>query len=190
MNRIEIINLLIKKNNYKSYLEIGCQSDVCFSSIKCENKVGVDPQSGGTFRGTSDDFFKQNTGKFDVIFIDGLHYAHQVLSDIKNSLLVLNEGGIIVCHDMLPTSEESQRVPRETKVWYGNCWKAFFHLRSNKDLAMFTIDTDCGCGIIKKGKQAPLPKVELATLTYTDFEMYKHTYMSIVSVDQFKQMCL
>ena len=55
--RFDIINKLINSKKFKSYLEIGFQSDVNFSKIKIENKVGVDPQSGGTLRMTSDEFF-------------------------------------------------------------------------------------------------------------------------------------
>ena len=89
--RFDIINKLINSKKFKSYLEIGCQSDVNFSKIKIENKVGVDPQSGGTLRMTSDEFFSQNKDTFDLIFIDGLHIHEQVLKDIDNSLNVLNE---------------------------------------------------------------------------------------------------
>ena len=35
--------ILNYSKKFKSYLEIGCQSDVNFSKIKIENKVGVDP---------------------------------------------------------------------------------------------------------------------------------------------------
>ena len=36
--------------------------------IIIENKVGVDPVSGGTVRKTSDQFFKLNNDNFDCIF--------------------------------------------------------------------------------------------------------------------------
>ena len=50
----------INKQNYKSYLEIGCDNDENFSRISIENKIGVDPSKGGTLRMTSDEFFKIN----------------------------------------------------------------------------------------------------------------------------------
>ena len=59
-SRIEIIQKIILKQNYKNYLEIGCDNNENFSQISIENKVGVDPLKGGTLRMTSDEFFKEN----------------------------------------------------------------------------------------------------------------------------------
>ena len=51
---------------------------------------------------TSDDFFRDNKEKFDLIFIDGLHETNQVDRDIENSLKFINKGGTILLHDCLP----------------------------------------------------------------------------------------
>ena len=55
--RFSIINKIIVQQNYSSYLEIGCFKDENFKEIKINEKVGVDPVSGGTIRDTSDNFF-------------------------------------------------------------------------------------------------------------------------------------
>ena len=52
---------------------------------------------------TSDEFFAQNEGSFDVVFIDGLHEYAQVRADAINALAVLSERGyialfMICCH--------------------------------------------------------------------------------------------
>ena len=101
-SRHQIIQETIIRKNYKSYLEIGCDEDQLFSKIKIEMKIGVDPVSGGNVRDTSDNFFRRNHNKFDIIFIDGLHEYKQVKKDIKNSLLFLNENGVIFLHDCMP----------------------------------------------------------------------------------------
>ena len=85
-SRHNVIQDTIFRKKYKSYLEIGCFDDEVFSKIEIESKVGVDPEKGGTIRDTSDNFFKFNKTKFDIIFLDGLHHYHQVKKDIKNSL--------------------------------------------------------------------------------------------------------
>jgi predicted O-methyltransferase YrrM len=72
-HRLEIIQNIIISKNYKKYLEIGCDKDQIFSNILIDFKIGVDPVQGGNVRKTSDDFFKNNLDKFDIIFIDGLH---------------------------------------------------------------------------------------------------------------------
>lgn len=41
--RWDIINHLIKKNNYKSYLEIGYYKGWSFDRVECERKIAVDP---------------------------------------------------------------------------------------------------------------------------------------------------
>ena len=84
-HRWDLIEYLIKKNNYSDYLEIGCDQDQLFSKIRINNKKGVDPVSGGNIRKTSDDFFQANDEMFDIIFIDGLHtvsYTHLTLPTI------------------------------------------------------------------------------------------------------------
>ena len=85
-SRSEIINKLISFKNYHSFLEIGCDNDENFSKINIDNKVGVDPLKGGTLRMTSDEFFKENKNKFDIVFIDGLHTYDQVKKDILKDL--------------------------------------------------------------------------------------------------------
>jgi hypothetical protein len=188
MNRIEIINGLIKKNGYKSYLEIGVQAGHCFSQIVCENKIGVDPDksSAATLHKTSDDFFKDNKETFGIIFIDGLHHADQVEKDILNSLLCLNEGGTIVMHDCLPTTKRMQEIPLQEQVeWTGDTWRAFLAMRmSMPDLEMCVVDCDWGCGIIRKGSQE---LVELPTYaSYEEFQINKKTWMNIITPEQFK----
>ena len=86
-NRIEIIKEIIKLKNYKSYLEIGCFSNELFDQINCENKVGVDPVSGGTIRKTSDNFFKNNTDKFDCFLGQSLDIQNETVSEFLIYLL-------------------------------------------------------------------------------------------------------
>ena len=65
--RYDIIKKIIEKKKYSSYLEIGCFEDETFNKINIDKKVGVDPNSGGNVRLTSDNFFKINN---DFIFAD------------------------------------------------------------------------------------------------------------------------
>ena len=154
MRRTDIIQSLIDKIGAKKYLEVGVSAGENFREIKCDTKVGVDPEPNtpATIHVTSDDFFKTNKEKFDVIFIDGLHHADQVYRDIANALLCLNDDGYIVCHDMNPELEQHQVIPFNGGIWNGDCWKAYVQLRQERDdLAMYVVDTDYGCGVIKKG---------------------------------------
>lgn len=192
MTRWEIIQSLIDKINAKKYLEIGVHNGQTFYKIKVKNKVGVDPDknSRATINLTSDDFFSSNKDIYDVIFIDGLHHADQVEKDIRNSLKSINKNGYIVCHDMLPSSFETQVVPRQQDAWTGDCWKAWVNLRSKEhDLTMRVVNTDHGCGVITYGRQE-LIKLDEEQITYDNFVKNKQDWMNIISIDEFKEIYL
>ncbi len=132
MKRVAVIQHFIDKNNYTKYLEIGIHKGYSFLSIKCKNKIAVDPFfqiNIGTklkwlfkipynfrnnyFEITSDHFFQRkgvflnNFGKIDIVFIDGLHTFEGSLKDALNSLKYLTTNGVIVMHDCYPPNKAS-----------------------------------------------------------------------------------
>jgi hypothetical protein len=199
MNRTEIINFFIEKHKFQRYLEIGVSDGWNIEKVKAIHKDGVDPgpaEGGGplptavNYVMTSDSFFEtiknQNT-TYDFIFIDGLHHSDQVDADIFNSLNALSDGGIIMLHDSLPPSYEHQLVPRMQDSWCGDVWKSIVKLRlSNPNLEIFTIDTDYGCTILKRGKQKIYDKVNIeAALNWNYFIPNKKELINIISVEEF-----
>lgn len=188
MKRYDIINRFIEERGYKSYLEIGVQNGLNFSKIACENKVGVDPDenSPATYHMTSDEYFDTYKNKFDVIFIDGLHEHTQVIRDIINSFDVLNEGGVIICHDMNPTSEDMQKVPRIQKEWTGDCWRAWMYFRiCDAFLEMYVIDTDYGVGVIEEGEQETVKTHKI--INYGMLDSNRKEWLNLISVEEFKK---
>ena len=186
MSRTSIINSIIKQINATKYLEIGISDGNNFKNVQCAYKVGVDPDtaSPATLHLTSDTFFSNNEETFDIIFIDGLHHSDQVERDILNSLNILNENGIILCHDVLPTSYEQQTIPFISGKWTGDVWKAFVKFRQTReDLKMFTIDVEKGIGIIMKGKQELLVINE--ELNYKNFEKRKFEWVELLPLNKF-----
>ena len=185
-----MINYLIKKNNYKDYLEIGCDKNQLFSLVEIENKTGVDPENGGNLRMTSDEFFKNNKKKFDIIFIDGLHIYNQVKIDILNSVKCLNKDGIILVHDCMPQSLSRQAVPRYKSIWNGDVWKAIVDLRQNIDLDIYTCEMDHGIGIIKLQKNSSILKLKkpINQLKFKDYINNYIEYLRVISVKEFKEM--
>ena len=182
--RWNLIQKIIDKKKYKSYLEIGCNDDELFSKIKIKKKIGVDPETGGTHRLISDLFFKKNKKKFDIIFIDGLHHYQQVKKDIKNSLKFLNINGLILLHDCLPESLAIQAVPRYRGRWNGDVWKAIVEFRTKKNLNIFTCRIDQGISIIKKGKNKNIIKLKntnFKKLKFKDFYYHHKKYMNILN---------
>jgi len=154
-NRISLINFAILKFGYDCrYLEIGVFEDTVFNSIPLtlDKKIGVDPFKGGTHRMTSDEFFKNNNLKFDVIYIDGLHTYDQVLKDFINSINSLSDRGMIFIHDILPTKSIYQDSDRKTSVWNGDVWKLGLQLcqEGNFKKNFIISNIDYGVGIYKK----------------------------------------
>jgi len=189
-SRDELINYLIEKSQAKSYLEIGICDGTNHKKIKCSSKVGVDPVSSSncvTHKETSDSFFSKNKKNFDIIFVDGLHVNEQVYRDITNSLKFLNKNGFIVCHDMNPTSELHQQVPRPKgqRQWNGDCWKSWTKLRTERnDLSMYVVDIDWGCGVIKYGTQE-LFETKNETIDYAYLEKNRKKLLNLVTVEEF-----
>jgi len=173
--RWDIINQLIKKYDYQTYLEIGVEDELqCFDKITCKHKEGVDVTGCTTHRMSSDEFFAAFPDKqFDVIFIDGLHREEQVLRDVDNALLVLNQNGTIVLHDCNPPAKKY-----EDPTLCGTVWRAFVRLRMTRcDLEMQTIDVETGVGIIRRGRQKVIPTEK--TLDFDRFLENKKYYLNL-----------
>lgn len=198
MKRTDVINHLVNKHNYKSYLEIGTLAGKCFMEIKIDHKISVDPVKRFSlldYEMTSDDFFNINKENFDIIFIDGLHLEEQCTKDIFNSLSILNPNGTIVIHDCLPPKEEyidPKMAEKVTGPWWGTVFRSIIDLRyKNPELQLHVIDTDCGCGIIKKTPpfQTKYNKVSIEEAkTFNYYINNKSELMNIISVEQFKQL--
>ena len=188
--RWDMIKFLQSKKEFKNYLEIGCDQDQLFSRINIENKIGVDPVSGGNVRKNSDDFFLENKVKFDLVFIDGLHIYEQVKKDIINSLKCLNENGIILVHDCMPDSLSKQAVPRYKMKWNGDVWKAIVDLRQREDLDIFTCEIDQGIGIITKRKNSSILKLNkpAKNLKFKDYYYNYKEYLRIIKLTDFKKI--
>lgn len=177
LTRYDIIQKFIDLRGYKSFLEIGTYRGDTFSRIRCDNKecVDPDPEAHATYCMTSDEFFENHHFKYDLIFIDGLHEHSQVWRDICNSVWSLRDGGLIVMHDCLPTTEEMQEwhnVSQQGKVWTGDTWKAYLKALHSFPYFIYVIDTDFGCGIIDTSKPShtPFKKVDMDGLQWKDFD--------------------
>jgi hypothetical protein len=189
MDRELILNKLIHKNGYKSYLEIGVQSGWLFSRIVCDNKVGVDPVKifdSLTYNMTSDDFFAQNSEKFDIVFIDGLHHHEQVIKDFENSLACLNIDGLILFHDCNPTIEEWQAREPVVSEWTGDCWKAIVQIRQNYDFHILTVNCDYGVGICNPFRYDYRLAPVNCDLTYVNLDINRNQWLNLKSELEFK----
>lgn len=207
MLRYDIINTLIDRNDYQTYLEVGTREpEDCFNRIVCETKHSLDPcfevEADVRYKYTSDDFFSLLEAgkldlpadyKWDIIFIDGLHISTQVDKDIANALNHLSENGSIVMHDCSPETIHHARedfydktTPAEAN-WNGTTWKAFYKYRATRtDLRMAVVDTDWGVGLIQKGNQVCCP-FDNPFYEYNQFAENKKEYLNLISIQEFLQ---
>jgi hypothetical protein len=179
-------------------LEIGVNDGSCIRNIIAKHKDGVDPgvevlnTTDVNYPITSDEFFNLIKGhdiKYDIIFIDGLHHDIQVYKDVINALNHITNQGTIVCHDMNPQWEITQRkqAPNGVGAWNGDCWKAWVKLRGElTDYNMEVVDTDHGVGIIRPGKQTilNLPK-NAFDLDFWYLSDNRKQLLNLISVEEF-----
>lgn len=184
--RTQLINYLIKKRNYQSYLEIGVETGRNFKAIECECKIGVDPNvnSPATHHCTSDHYFANCQEKFDIIFIDGFHHQNQVEKDILNSLNHINQNGTIVVHDCNPPNELSQLVPRQSIEWCGDTWKAFAKFKNEYNLPAYVVNINYGCGIIECNAKPIKISQFNNDLTWEIFNTKKHQLLNLITISQ------
>lgn len=188
MNRYDIINTLIEKYSYKSYLEIGVYSvDRTFDKINTVEKIGVDPKNLNDPRilqMTSDEYFSQipDDKKFDIIFIDGDHYHEQVTVDLKNSLKHLSKNGSIVMHDCAYLEGVTPANPRGTSV----CKSFIYYRMTRPDLSMYVVDTDWGCGVVRFGIQEVYKGIDsIDNITEEFLNKNKIECLNLISVSEF-----
>ena len=165
-HRKDIIPFLCNKFDLKgSYLELGLRgADVLFNHVPCKNKHAVDINCDCTYRMSTDLFFeKLDAGnldlpsdyKWDIIFIDANHLANFVYTDFVNSLNHLTDGGILLLHDILPHSYNSQHEFVQNQT----AWKAVpFILKNHPEVHLCSIpEVDGGMGVIIKNSTGQRP---------------------------------
>ncbi len=139
--RSDVINSLTSIED--NYLEIGTEYGTTFLNIHFTNKTGIDPDpkytDTNTYVCTSDEYFKNNEFKYDVIFIDGMHQLEYFINDLNNSIKFLNNGGKIFIDDVLPLCYNEQlKIPirhyyengilKYGENWTGDIWKVVYYL--------------------------------------------------------------
>lgn len=155
-----LVNNLVKLgrvNGYR-YLEIGVEYGYTFANIEFVEKHAVDPnlrfnkylkpRSWKLHETTSDEFFSKldNSVKFDLIFLDGLHTAEQTYKDFQNCLPHLHKKSMIIIDDTVPCDEFSANPNQELSYklrresgnsgdgsWHGDVYKIIVALNSLED---------------------------------------------------------
>ena len=192
-NYVEIINHFIEKKNFTTYLEIGVgKPEKCFSLVDCKYKNSIDPFFDSTFKVTSNDYFDKyckydRIKKYDIIYIDSVYERFQFVRDVKNSLKILCENGIIICRKCMPINQiytnSSLCNIANVDNYFGTQYLGWLDLRrEEEDIKMGVLPLHTGIGVIKKGKQ------ECFTMELTSFPEYLATYyhsLPILTIKEF-----
>jgi hypothetical protein len=201
MNTAQRIALLQQEIPFRSYLEIGVSAGATFKNVSVPQKVAVDPHFRFNYRSTANEHFYEipsdtyfarlvPSKKFDLIFIDGLHHAEQVLKDFDNALKHSHDGTLIIVDDVYPCDEFSVLRDQDEAVslrmlkrkdspapraWHGDVFKAAFDIALNYERISYVTITE-GYGnpqMLCWLQERVLPEwaldKSLDSLTYQDF---------------------
>ena len=192
---------IINKNskNMKSYVEIGVEYGYTFKRINILNKIGVDPdpkiQDNRILTMTSDEFFKKNDKKIDVIFIDGMHQSDYVLRDLNNAINCLSKDGIIFIDDILPKNEREQlKIPikhayengilKYREPWTGDVWKVVYyllkHFRASIKFEIYEHENYRGVGKFQFNEKIQISPEKIDEIENYDYNKNVEHYLSLI----------
>jgi len=209
--RFDRINALAKINSAQNYLEIGVFKGTNFKYVEVPCKVGVDPKflfdtkaeaNANTIfhEVTSDDFFAQvapRYGKFDLIYLDGLHTFEQTFRDFCASIAYTHERTLWLIDDTGPVNWFSSFRNRQlagrlrrllrakNHAWMGDVYKTIFAIHDffpQYSYATFAERNQTVIWTEPRKKFSPTWN-SLATITnigFGEFKKYKASHLAIM----------
>jgi hypothetical protein len=141
--------------------------------------------------------------RFDIVFVDAWHEHETTRRDMQDALSLVTRNGLILAHDCLPDSaEHSVPFRGQLECWYGVSYKVYLDvLTARGDLWYCTVDTDCGCGVIRTRRNSPLCRRAADgdaafmpawrnlgddyTAAYRLYDANRDAIMNVVTVDEF-----
>lgn len=182
----------IEKKSQLNYLELGyCEVESRGNNFKqvygFKKQISVDMgNEEATYTMLTEEFFKINKEKFDVIYIDAGHDLPNVIKDYNNSIKCLKKNGIIIIHDLYPPSEELASTP-----WYcGDGYKFLNYLNEKKEEKFITYVPDVGITAIDDPTNSVNIK-NIKNITYKEFsDIDKKNWRITESIKTFKEFLL
>ena len=228
-NKAHLINHLARVRGYRHYLEVctptsgGRYAEIKRSKFAtCVRLMYQCPHSyddGMTidYRSTGLDItecltrMREDGRRVDIALLDSFHEYEPSLRDLREVFGLISDGGTLVVHDCLPPTTELAQPKFIHGEWCGVTYQAFIDYVSDRDdLEFYTVDTDYGCGIIRKrAKASPAAIAGAPSINHTAvdarsqtvanwqtqrddpwaafsfFEAHKKDLMNLISVDEF-----
>lgn len=88
--------------------------------------------------------------RYDIILVDPFHDYACSWRDLEAAFLLVEAGGFLVVHDCLPPNRAMAAPEFVYGEWCGVTYKAYLDFVSSRGLDYQTVDTDYGCGVIRK----------------------------------------
>lgn len=175
LQKYDMINALAKKNGYQSYLEICTTSTggrfwkldrkqlhVCHRLLyRCPEQFEDGDEI--TYRSANESIenLLPSDPWYDIVFVDPWHTFECSMRDLQAGLSVLREDGVMIVHDCCPPKRECASLQPAEGCWCGVTYCAYIELLMSRcDLIYYTVDTDYGCGVVKKKLRAGTAKPE------------------------------
>ena len=183
-NKAHLINHLAEVHGYRHYLELCTYSSgrrydeidrakfLTCSRLMYRCPDGFDDGLAIDYRSATLDIgeclaaISQEGRSFDIVLVDSWHEFEPSWRDLVEGFRLIPANGTLVVHDCLPPRPEiavPKYIPDE---WCGVSYQAYVDFISQRhDLAACTVDTDYGCGVIRKLAE---PSPESATSAGVD----------------------
>jgi hypothetical protein len=168
-NKAHLINHLAEVHGYRHYLELCTLStgrryaevdrsrfQTCVRLMyRCPDDFddGLPIDHRSTTLDISECLTKISEGgsRFDIALVDSWHEYATSWRDLVAAFLHIRDGGTLVVHDCLPPRSELAVANYIQGEWCGVGYQAYVDFISQRrDLAVYTVDTDYGCGVIRK----------------------------------------
>jgi hypothetical protein len=213
LSKTEIVNALARKRGFSSYLEISTrQTGNHFTGVdrtqlttchrlmyRCPDDYSDGRQIDFRTRGIGiSPFFaeiRRRRTTYDIMLVASSHTYACSMRDLFYALSAIVDGGILVVHDCDPPDS------------YGVTYAAFVDfVLGRDDIDYYTVDTDFGCGVIKKRRPLSSPDRTSAvpateglrffweairsdeTLRYEGFKKRKRELLCMISVREFFEL--
>lgn len=167
--KIDLVNELAAVHGYRSYLEIctattghhyaevdrsrltTCQRLSYLCPPGFDDGMAIDHRSEGRDIWRCLRAIRASGLTFDVMLVDPFHEYRESARDLRAALSLLSPGGTIVVHDCRPGDEAMAAPAFHDGFWCGVTYQAYLDLvLETAALEFCTVDTDCGCGIIRR----------------------------------------
>jgi hypothetical protein len=222
VQKFDIINFLLRKYQFESYIEFCTPTSgraykfINRSQLKRSHRLmyrcpaEFDDGYPIDFRSESEETYDcmdkiyRSKLDYDLAFVDPSHTYHCSFRDLFCAFSVLGPRGIIVVHDCHPPDEAHVHSEFQEGFWCGETYGAYIDfVNSLKNIEFYTVDTDYGCGVIKKNIpsiRSPLSRPQnipermlsdwhdtktTASLRYRFFKHNKSELLNLMSVAEF-----